>query len=486
MSSEAGRLRIGFVAASTLLGVMVVLGSCAKKPPTTSNEESQPADSPPITGTVPTDETPEEPVGPPDPNFVGGEASGEKNFAVLINHYQQAKLSPTPWAGYWWPYKENGVAKGTGGGSPAGKYDAARGHKTRAQDWEVRNHGSAVPRVASWWGHCNGWTAAATLFPEPRESVTYNGIRFTVSDIKALLSEAAMEVDADFFGNRVDWYNAATEKKAWDVAPNQYFLVLTNYIGKLNIPVAIDRYTMDQVWNQPLVAYRFEYPKPSDYLGNTPEAPNVYRINVTSTIYWANDGVPPDVQTPPFNWSADGYLFDSRSLNMELWLDGPVVFGADGKIQSSGGLIAAREGEVVVGGAWKNGAFLHSDMHPDYMWVPHEVIYTGEVERPDDPYANPHVDISWIRKHLIERQPPEPGESPGPIDPVPHPSPTSTWTPGPRPTPRPTPVPVPVPVPNPTVVPQPTPVPVPVPAPTSPPPGPGPVPDPNPTSTRSG
>ena len=105
----------------------------------------------------------------PYPNFKGGDTDGEKNFAKLINNFAVGRIEPTPWAGYWWPYTDNGIATGKygSGKSPAGKYDAARGGQTRAQSWEAQYHGSAVKGVQQWWGHCNGWCVAAALFPEP-------------------------------------------------------------------------------------------------------------------------------------------------------------------------------------------------------------------------------------------------------------------------------------------------------------------------------
>jgi hypothetical protein len=192
------------------------------------------------------------------------ELVGETHFATLINKYGKGQPQSTPWAGFWWPYTSNGIASGyhagANGQSPAGKYDAARGGTTLAQDWEVKNHGVLAPGAQAWWGHDNGWSAAAILFPEPKQPVRVNGITFTVADVKALLSEAAMITDMDFYGNGVHSIDEASSPKYDDVSPNQYFLVLTNYMGMLKQGVAIDRYTGNQVWNQPLAAYRFEYP----------------------------------------------------------------------------------------------------------------------------------------------------------------------------------------------------------------------------------
>src|SRR4051812_12673472 len=54
------------------------------------------------------------------PCFKGGSVQGEKNFSTLINSYLSGKPEPTPWAGYWFPYTENGIAAGKTGTSPAG------------------------------------------------------------------------------------------------------------------------------------------------------------------------------------------------------------------------------------------------------------------------------------------------------------------------------------------------------------------------------
>src|SRR5690606_2279209 len=119
------------------------------------------------------------------------EFRGEKNFATLINNYAEGKPKQVPWAGPWWPYTQNGIA---GGSAPAGKYDAARCNSPRSANWEVKHHGAGVKGVQGWWGHCNGWSVSAALYPEPDQTIEVNGISFEIQDIKGLLAEAAMNV----------------------------------------------------------------------------------------------------------------------------------------------------------------------------------------------------------------------------------------------------------------------------------------------------
>jgi hypothetical protein len=353
----------------------------------------------------------------------GGAAAGSRNFAYLINNAAEGTPSRMPWAGWWWAYKSNGIAKGGSSGSPAGKYDAARGVR-RAQAWEAKNHGSTTPGVLSWTGHCNGWSAAAALFDEPREEKKVNGITFSVADQKALLTEVAMDVNADFFGERVDTGNDYNTPKYTDTSPDQFFLVLTNYMGLQRRAVLIDRDTGHEIWNQPMAGYKMEYPKPEDYLGAAPNAPNVYRIKLRSKIWWRDDGVDPGIITPPFTWETD-VATDSRELSMELWLDAPVAFDGNGKITRSGNVIVTREGPYYVGGAWTMGDWL-GQKWPDYMWIP----YATMPPDPEDPYGNPHVEAAWVLNHVVKGVD-DPSARPLPIEPAPEPS----HSPSPHPTP---------------------------------------------------
>ena len=397
-----------------------------------------------------------ESLGIRDRRLRSNEAAGERNFAKLMNNYAQGTPARQPWAGFWWPYTSNGIARNLSGASPAGKYDAARGGLIHSQDWEVRHHGSGVPGVQGWWGHCNGWCVAAALFPEPRSSATVNGIEFTVADIKGLLSEAGMEASADYFGERVDPFDRNSSRKREDPVPNQYFLVLMNYMGVHRRTVLIDRNTGGEVWNQPLAGYRFQMPKPDDYLGADPAAPNVYRIRVTSTLWWMDDNVSPGAISPEFKFETNS-MIRSRTLQMELWLDGPVVFDSSGALMSSGDVVVARDGDFLIGGRWFDGN-MGNQAHPDYMWVPYSILRPDP--RSDEKHANVYVDMDWVRRHILSGGVDDTSVTPAPIRVPPVPIPTSSPSdgsgtpnpPGPTPPPLPTPSPtaIPVPIPEPT------------------------------------
>ena len=194
-----------------------------------------------------------------------------------------------------------------------------------------------------------------------------------------------------FFGNRSDQPGDTSSLDFQDVFPNQFFLVMSNYLGR-GFPVIIDRYTGYQVWNQPVVAYRHETVKPENYLGPDPAQPGTYRVVVTTTVWWARDDVPGGHVSEPFAY-ADGPSYQSRTLRYEVWLDGPVVFDSSGALQSSGNVTLTKQGSYVLGGAWVNNGLPMSNSHPDYIWVPHDFTKSNG-------YSNPNVDRNWVTSHF--------------------------------------------------------------------------------------
>lgn len=376
----------------TLLGVLCALSGCAKGGPEKGATK----------------------------NYVNPAVQGAtqiRNLADLQTHHSSHVLSPLPWVGFWWPYVQQGIASGWRDPKKLGatdKYDVAyraylkeKGENPEnhqpATSWERVFHGPGLVDVASWWGHCNGWAAAALMIPEPREAITLYGVTFEVRDLKALFSEAWMEFTGDFVGGRVHNEGETNTSDFWDIVPAQFHLMLTNVLGRQNRGIIIDRHTGHEVWNQPLVAYEIEPIKAEDYLGEHPEFPGIYRVNVTTTIWWANDNVGPDEISRPFELETmrevydDGH-FPGRRLAYELWLDAPAEFNEAGELIRSGDILVAGRGETYVGGVWKNGAnpayLAHT--HPDYMWVPFARSRSSG-------YKNPRLDEVWIDSALLKR-----------------------------------------------------------------------------------
>jgi hypothetical protein len=310
-------------------------------------------------------------------------SDGEMNFARIVNSLSRAKVNGSPWAGFWFPYLSGGTSDADS------KYERASGAQGSVS-WELSHHGSGLPGIQSWWGHCNGWAAASVLSREPRSPKSVHDVSFSVGDQKSLLTEIGMEVTADFFGHRAD-ANALSDPSFMDVYPDQFLLVLANYVGH-GFPVIMDRFTGDQVWNQPIAGYSIEPVTREDDLGTDPSSPNVHRVMMTLTVWWLRDDVDEDHVTEGFSF-ADGASYQSRTLRAEIWLDGAPEFDGSGHLKSSGNVILSRQGTWAYGGVWRNTSLAATNSHPDYLWVPHQYKRSSG-------FANPYLDIGWVTSHF--------------------------------------------------------------------------------------
>ena len=119
--------------------------------------------------------------------------------------------------------------------------------------WELLNHYS--PAGESWWGHCNGWAAAAILTHEPRESIdiTIGGseVEMTTADIKGLFSETHYSTYSRFYGSR--YYKEGDDIA--DMSPKAFHQLISFYIRDGEVPLVFDTDAGEQVWNFPAYAY---------------------------------------------------------------------------------------------------------------------------------------------------------------------------------------------------------------------------------------
>lgn len=221
------------------------------------------------------------------------------------------------WAASYWPYYEGGINarwQGSDQLSPAEKYDKAFNGWTEpdgfmdlepwnawscafdpayytslgpAAAWTDRNKGtwlahngidddgdgvadadecredpSEYDGLESWWGICHAWAPAAIMEDEPLRAVERNGVRFEVSDIKALLIQQYDRSDAYLVGGRCnerelerDETGRVTRTECRDLNAGSWHVIVTNLLGKHSRPFVIERTTNYQVWNQPLVGY---------------------------------------------------------------------------------------------------------------------------------------------------------------------------------------------------------------------------------------
>lgn len=120
------------------------------------------------------------------------------------------------------------------------------------QQWELLNHWS--PGGGSWWGHCNGWSAAAILMNEPTKPVqtTIRGepVEFTTADLKGLFTETHYSTYSRFYGAR--YYKEGDDLA--DLHPEAFHNLITFYLRDQRVPLVFDTTANDEVWNFPAYA----------------------------------------------------------------------------------------------------------------------------------------------------------------------------------------------------------------------------------------
>lgn len=290
-----------------------------------------------------------------------------------------------------------------------------------AFEYEVLNHGTAQFGIASWYGHCNAWSAAAVLEPEPRLETTVDGIPFTHGDVKAYLTEVYMELQSSFYGSRNEDHDTEEGRKGvdfHDVTPAAFHILFADLIGKRDKGFVIDRFTGSEVWNQPVRAYRAKAEplyetvdgvavplkrtvKYTQYSSSTPREldrgeQEVYPVLVTTTIHWVTDGLPHETLTrTDIDDTLDDETFRSafevremwddqieiRTLTYELWLDKPMTDAT---------------ARIIGDGAWDHGAISgFTQLQPDFIWVP-----LANVNNTRD-YENEFFDYKLIVERLL-------------------------------------------------------------------------------------
>jgi len=273
---------------------------------------------------------------------------------------------------------------------PAAKWHATNFQGSRTMYDGVDNDGDGQADecgdhdgIAGWWGLCHSWTPASMLEPEPQHAVTYNGVAFAVSDIKALIITLYDSNDALMLGGRCnsDEFPVGPNgerdipTECQDVNPGALHVILGNFLGLNDQALAEDRTAGAEVWNQPVYAYDVTKQDVVDaaranacigaagatYTRN-PSATTLYEVQVD--VDYLVEASP---STRPRGLA--GYLSrDTYHYILEV----------DGR-------------EKIVGGTYCTDSV---DDHPDFLWAPLRVA-TSSTGR------NPSVAIDNVKK-LIE------------------------------------------------------------------------------------
>ena len=163
-----------------------------------------------------------------------------------------------PYSGHDYPDRSGGTM------NAMRKYDAAfnggGGSAAAYEHEDLTNHGKGVfkgpvrygsfwararmRRAPHWYGHCNGWTAAAIRHAEPQKNVRRNGVVFTPADIKGMLAEIYMYNDTEFCGGIDPAINPAT-----------LHVIISNWLGRGKHPIGMDTTLGKEVWNYPIYSF---------------------------------------------------------------------------------------------------------------------------------------------------------------------------------------------------------------------------------------
>lgn len=117
--------------------------------------------------------------------------------------------------------------------------------------------------LETWFGLCHAWAPASILEPEPLRPVVHRGIRFEVSDIKALIIACYDRTNATLVGTRndardvdLDARGRARKADARDVNPGAFHVLLANLLGRDGRSFVEDRTATYEVWTQPIREFR--------------------------------------------------------------------------------------------------------------------------------------------------------------------------------------------------------------------------------------
>lgn len=289
-----------------------------------------------------------------------------------------------------------------------------------ASAWEILNHYN--PSGGSWWGHCNGWAAAAILTNEPTTTVTSSikgeSVGYTTADVKGLLTEAHYSTYSRFYGARYD----GPDDDISDLTPAAFHRLVSFYIRDQGVPLVFDTSANEEVWNFPawgvditVVETTAEGPDADKVNINTADAATLetlpgigatlagriitYRetygpfqttedlINVPGIGQSTYDEIKDQV-TVDVNASARTFEVEAR---VKLSTDGVEETHVDnGEPESieevwSYTLTTDKDGLVL------QGSWAQNDKHPDFAWVPYQnpTYSSGNSE-------NPYLDYSAL------------------------------------------------------------------------------------------
>jgi hypothetical protein len=260
-----------------------------------------------------------------------------------------------------------------------------------------------------WWGLCHAWTPASLLEDEPLYPVTIHGVTFEISDLKALMITAYDYSRAMVIGGRCKTDDVERDKngriineECRDTNAGTFHVIMTNFLGRLELGFAEDRTYDSQVWNQPVDSYVIE---------------SLREISETDAIALLVTDPSTDVSTVtsyPYNDKAKSFvevIVDVRYVVESRPMSQPITDDHNRYLRSDlYHYILELDGEgQIIGGEWINGSarssFGNFSQQPDFLWLPRGPMsnpIANGIHGLRDPKKNPHVSYSEV-KRLFER-----------------------------------------------------------------------------------
>lgn len=334
-------------------------------------------------------------------NMVDQGGRALKNLEVMESQrLLAAKLNTIPWSDYYWPiddgliafrYMDSEMPSGWQDGydyflknptiiyinsgksdliSPAEKYSYANGDLSNILSQSLWNEGKSYidqyGRVERWMGLCHGWAAASLMYSAPSKKVTYQGVNFYPSDIKALgtLLWANGNFTTKYLGGRCqirnpkrDEFGRIQDQDCFDINPGAWHMATVNQIGISKRGFVMDATFDFQVWNQPVFSYSYRYFNPvtnieSNLLKETiveyKTIENDQYVKYRSKKFRYLVGIIMDVE----------YVLENNPDHSEgpfLPLIHKAIYRYDLELDDH---------KNIIGGEW------HSSQHPDFLWLP--------------------------------------------------------------------------------------------------------------------
>jgi hypothetical protein len=217
--------------------------------------------------------------------------------------------------------------------------------------------------VQTWWGLCHAWAPAAIRELEPLHACEHNGIRFEVSDIKALLIACYNQSNSTMIGRRnedrpnkveVDSRGRPKKNDMRDINPATFHILLANILGREGQSFCEDRTAHYEVWNQPIAEYRITQLKEID------RAQALTLVRDSDATY---------------EYNADAERFFHVKLEVDYITESSAstlpMAGTDAQERTDPYqyVLEVDKSGVIIGGEWIDTS--RTD-HPDFLWYPYK------------------------------------------------------------------------------------------------------------------